>query len=470
MIFSSPEYFIFFPAVLALSFVVRGAGRMWLLTIASFLFYGAASPPCSLLLLMISMVDFTAAIRISESGSALARRLWMWTSVCANLGILFYFKYIDFFVNAAGHARRLFGGGLPAPVFEIILPVGISFYTLQSLGYTLDVYRGRIAPTRSFLDYVCYLSFFPRLIAGPFVRSHELIPQLRRPDPLTAGAVADGLRLFLMGFVKKTLVADVLGRVLVDPVFHAPHKYTTFMLWLAAAAYAVQLYGDFSGYTDMARGSARLLGVRLPINFNFPYLARDPRDFWARWQITFSAWMREYVFIPLGGAQLTAAAALRNIAIVFLLGGLWHGARWTFVAWGAYHGVWLIAHAIYRKILYRENPEPAWTRTRGYGLLSWAVSFLLILIGCVIMRSPSMSQAYEMLHAMAAGSSGASQIISGQCLMLMLAVALTHAWSLLPPPIRYLEDCPASIKDIGYGLLIIYLIVNSGLGDPFIYF
>jgi alginate O-acetyltransferase complex protein AlgI len=338
VLFTELRFAVFFALAFGVSWLLKrnGLRKAWLL-VCSYFFYAAWDWRFLSLIVLSTAIDFVAARAIDRLPEGPARRAWLVVSLAANLGILGFFKYWNFFVASGAGLFSLLGLGWPVRTLEIVLPVGISFFTFQSMSYTIDVYRRKLHPVRSPLDFALFVGFFPQLVAGPIVRAREFLPQLASAPVLRTVAGRRYLWLLLVGFVKKACVADHLA-LAVDPVFASPVAYGAGDHWLALALYHAQIYCDFSGYTDMAIASAGLLGYRLVPNFAFPYLAGSVRAFWRRWHISLSTWFRDYLFVPLGGSRASAARTARNLWAVFLLCGLWHGASWTFVLWGSVHG------------------------------------------------------------------------------------------------------------------------------------
>lgn len=339
MLFTSPRFLVFLVlvlAVLALPKTLRT--KKYLLAVASTVFYAAWDVRYVALLLGIGFIDHACAIRIRSATSPAARRLVLALSISSNLAILAYFKYANFFLESLATLGMPSSGPL-----SILLPAGISFYTFKSMSYTIDVYRGEIEPCANTLDYLTFLTFFPELIAGPIVRASVFLPQMSRDIGLTRGGLRHGLSLLLLGATKKLAVADTLA-LAIDPVFARPDAYGAAACWLAVIGYAVQIYADFSGYSDMAVGCAKLIGYDLPENFRMPYLSANPSEFWRRWHITLSTWLRDYLYVPLGGNRNGPTRTYANLLATMVLGGLWHGASWNFVAWGTLHGVALAVH------------------------------------------------------------------------------------------------------------------------------
>ncbi|MEM8839382.1 MAG: MBOAT family O-acyltransferase, partial [Pseudomonadota bacterium] len=295
------------------------------------------------LLALSSVVNYTAGRLIAGETTENRKKLWLVLAVAINLSILALFKYLGWFLQSLSDFLFAVGLERDIPLFELILPVGISFFTFQGISYVADIYRGRIKAERSPFEVALYLSFFPQLVAGPIVRAHDFLPQLKRPPRLTRLLAATGLFLIVLGLFKKMVIANYLAAEIADPVFFDPAAYGSADLLLAAYAYSIQIYCDFSGYSDIAIGVAALLGYRFRGNFNQPYRANGLRDFWRRWHMSLSTWLRDYLYIPLGGNRGSALATSRNLILTMLLGGIWHGANWTFVLWGLLHGLGLVA-------------------------------------------------------------------------------------------------------------------------------
>ena len=342
MLFHTPAFLIFAAVLLAaLSVASRGAPRKVTLLVASYVFYMWWNPAFILLIVASTAIDYHVGQRLRIESAQSRRRGWLLISLAANLGLLAWFKYAGFLEQNLMGVARLFGYEPSWPALQITLPVGISFYTFQTMSYTIDVYRGRLKPARSPLDFALYVAFFPQLVAGPIVRASDFLYQLERPSDLHV--TPEALLLITRGMSKKVLVADNLAPF-VDAVFAQADRWPSAIVWAAALCFAVQIYCDFSGYSDMAIGIARILGFELPLNFRRPYFARNPSDFWQRWHISLSSWLRDYLYIPLGGNRYGTLRTQRNLMLTMLLGGLWHGASWNFVLWGFLHGVALIAH------------------------------------------------------------------------------------------------------------------------------
>jgi D-alanyl-lipoteichoic acid acyltransferase DltB (MBOAT superfamily) len=339
VIFHSLDFVLFFIVTVAAYWMLPQRAQNVLLLAASYFFYGYVHPWFLILIATSTIVDYCAA-RGMEQWPA-NRRRFLWLSIGSNFGMLAFFKYFNFFVENVHDALRAIGATVDLPVLHIVLPVGISFYTFQALSYTIDVYRGELRARRNLLDVAVFISFFPHLVAGPIQRASFLLPQVESTRRFSIDKARSGFLLICWGFFKKLVVADNVG-VIANKVF-ALDDPSFWVLWAGVFAFAIQIYADFSAYTDIARGTSRWLGFELTENFNHPYLARTPADFWRRWNISLSTWFRDYVYIPLGGSRAGTWTWIRNVLATFLLSGLWHGASWNYVLWGFYHGVLLTA-------------------------------------------------------------------------------------------------------------------------------
>ena len=390
MLFTQLEFPIFFAVVLIATWIARGrVARNSVLLIASYYFYAYWDYRFCGLLFLSTVVDYVVAQRMQRSAEEAVRWRLLMVSLAVNLGMLGFFKYCNFFIDSARPILQSMG--LSGETLGLILPVGISFFTFQTLSYTIDVYRRKLTPTKSFLDFALFVAFFPQLVAGPIVRASELLPQLASASRFSKRRLYGGAQQMLRGAVKKVLLADRLGEM-VDVVFAGPDLYSGITVWIAVFAYAGQIYYDFSGYSDIAIGAAKMLGFRFPANFRHPYLATSMAEFWHRWHMTLSRWLRDYLYISLGGNRAGKLATYRNLLITMTLGGLWHGAAWTFVLWGIWHGLALAAE---RAIRFKP-PQ----------LIGWVVSMFVVLVGWVLFRSSDTSIAITVLSRMGDLSDG----------------------------------------------------------------
>jgi alginate O-acetyltransferase complex protein AlgI len=338
VIFHSLDFLVFFVVTSALYWMLPHRGQNILLFVASYFFYGYIHPWFLILIAASTVIDYCAARGMEQWPQHRVRFLWL--SVVSNFGMLGFFKYCNFFIENVSAVLGSFGIIVSEPILRVLLPVGISFYTFQAMSYTIDVYKGELRARRNLLDLAVFISFFPHLVAGPIQRASFLLPQVERPRPFSLAQAHSGFLLICWGFFKKLVIADNVG-VIANKVF-ALADPTFYILWAGVFAFAIQIYADFSAYTDIARGTSRWLGFELTENFDHPYLARSPADFWRRWNISLSSWFRDYVYIPLGGSRSGGWLWARNVLVTFLLSGLWHGASWNYVLWGLYHGVLLV--------------------------------------------------------------------------------------------------------------------------------
>ncbi|MBN1529185.1 MAG: MBOAT family protein [Thermoleophilaceae bacterium] len=464
MSFPTIEFAAFFLVVYVLSWLFMPHPRVWrpFILVVSYFFYGWVDPRWVLLLVGSSIVNTFAAQVIARTPSDTVRKRALIAAVVFDVGLLATFKYLGFFVDSMNDALDDVGLGTPLPLMQVVLPIGISFFTFQAISYVVDVYR-RDTPAASLGDVAILQAFFPHLVAGPIVRANELLPQLRTPrDPRV---VLAGPALFLVagGFIKKTVVADELARRVVDPVFNDPLGHSGPEALLAIYGFAGQIYCDFSGYTDMAIGLALLLGFRLPQNFDRPYTATSLRQFWRRWHMTLSRWLRDYLYIPLGGNRHGPRRTYRNLMATMLIGGLWHGAAWTFVVWGGIHGTALSGERALRARLGARRIPP---------LVGWLVTFNVVCLAWVFFRAPDLGTAFDVLGRIGAG--GPSPLVTLP--VVALAVAAIAIQTIPPDWWRtaeaWLVARPAVAQGLALGLLVVA--ADAAVGQqgvaPFIYY
>ena len=392
MLFNSLVFFGFIAIVFVIYPRLRLREQNVFLLAASYFFYGYWDWRFTFLLVTSTFVDFWVGQKLQESGSQNRRKLLLFVSIAVNLGILGFFKYFNFFIDSAASALTSIGLEPHLPVLRVILPVGISFYTFRTMTYTIDIYRGTLAATKNVVDYALFVSYFPELLAGPIERASNLLPQISTPRQITREKVLTGLNLVLLGYFKKVAIADTLAPI-VDHIFGSSVGMSSGELWTGVYAYTFQIYGDFSGYTDIARGISRILGFEIMENFNAPYLSRSITEFWRRWHISLSTWFRDYLYIPLGGNQRGKVRTYANLIFTMLLCGLWHGAAWTFVLWGLLQGVYL---AFDRIILSGNRRDFAWPRNPlgwGVDIVKMLVTFHLVALAWILFRAPSLESA-----------------------------------------------------------------------------
>ena len=344
MLFNSLPFLLFLPIVFALYWLLaKGKLRLQnlLLLIASYVFYGWWDWRFLSLIFLSTLVDYISALKIYRASATKERKVWLWVSLLFNLGMLGFFKYYNFFAESWAEAFSYLGFAVHPWTLNVILPVGISFYTFQTMSYSIDIYKNKLIPTKDFIGFAAFVSFFPQLVAGPIERASHLLPQILQKRKFTFEQGTRGIQLILWGFFKKVVIADSMAPI-VDQVYGSYSEYSGFALGLATLAFSIQIFCDFSGYSDIAIGIAKLFGIELMNNFEYPYLARNIGEFWRKWHISLSTWFRDYVYIPMGGSRVNRKRAIFNVFIVFLVSGLWHGANWTFVAWGGIHAALFI--------------------------------------------------------------------------------------------------------------------------------
>jgi len=473
MLFNSLAFAIFLPVVLAGYYALNWrAQNLWLL-VASLVFYGWWDPRFLLLLAVPTVIDYACAFRIANATSSTARKRYLLASVVTNLAILAFFKYFNFFVDSAVVALDALGVPVARPVLEIVLPVGISFYTFHELSYVIDVYRGHLAPVRDFSVYLLYVLYFPQLVAGPIARASNLLPQLVRKREVTWQHLRAGLLLMLVGFFKKIAIADAVAP-LVDTRFLDPASCSGADLVLALYLFALQIYCDFSGYTDIARGVSKLFGIELLLNFEHPYFAENVTEFWRRWHISLSTWLRDYLYIPLGGNRGGTLRTYRNLMLTMLLGGLWHGANWTFVVWGGLHGLYLSVH---KYLLDRRAPDSVPpTTSPPVRLAKILATFHLVALAWVFFRASSFKVAWAYLTGIAVWQpAGAVAPLSWVDPRLVVLVATFMALEVVQARSREetsLLHYHWATRGVCYAWLVVVTLALGGLGVqiPFIYF
>ena len=390
MNFNSLQYLIYLPVVLILYFILPKKIKNPVLLIASFYFYMCWEPIYALLMLFSIAATYLCGILVHKQAFG-KKKLWLILCLIINLGILFFFKYFNFCTDTLRDLFSFIGFSVSLPTLNVLLPVGISFYTFQALGYTIDVYRGDIPAEKNFIDYALFVSFFPQLVAGPIERTTNIIPQLKQPHKFRFVNLRDGFLLIIWGMMKKVLIADTLA-IAVNTAYNAPDAHSGIQLAFATVCFSFQIYCDFSAYSDIARGSARIMDIELMKNFDFPYGAQSVKDFWRRWHISLSTWFKDYLYFPLGGSRVSKGRRCFNIMVVFLVSGLWHGAAMTYVIWGFLHGAYQVIGILLtplREKLYsridRGNAILVLLRTLG--------TFALVNIAWILFRANSLSDA-----------------------------------------------------------------------------
>lgn len=486
MLFNSLDFALFLPAVWViyqLLYKYRRAQNFWLLA-ASYVFYGWWDYRFLALIFLSTAVDYFAGLKMRDAANKKSRKLLLWVSIAVNIGMLGFFKYYNFFVENFIEAFSFFGQNpASAGTLNIVLPVGISFYTFQTLSYTIDVYNNKLKPTRDFVAFAAFVSFFPQLVAGPIERAKNLLPRFFENRPFNLNQAKSGMRQILWGLFKKMVIADHCG-MYADMIFDNPDQYGGATLFLGAVFFAFQIYGDFSGYSDVAIGTAKLFGFKLMDNFKVPYFSRDIAEFWRRWHISLSTWFRDYVYIPLGGSRTAKLKVVRNVFIVFLVSGFWHGADWSFILWGAYHAALFLPLQLSGSN--RRNLEVAalgrlLPSAREY--FSVVLTFFLTTVGWVFFRAESAGASFSYLADMFTGFLDLSTFKqAGEFLryktgallpVLIIMMILTEWWSRagtygLEIPAQKL---PVAVRWLLYGVLIFLIgMLQVTEQTPFIYF
>ena len=471
MIFNSITFIVFFAAFLALWSLPFGwTTRRVMLLIASYIFYASWSPPFVALLWLSTFVDFYAARWIASEERASRRRFALIISLTANLGLLGFFKYGGFLEANFESLAAMVGVTYHAPKWNIVLPLGISFYTFQTLSYTLDVYQRRIAPSRSFLNFALFVTFFPHLVAGPIMRPRDLLSQFATPKRASRPMMLWGLALMTLGLFEKIVLADAFLSGPADKVFKAKDALLPLDAWTGVLAFAGQIFFDFSGYTTTAIGAALLLGFSLPQNFNSPYAAVGFSDFWRRWHISLSTWLRDYLYISLGGNRKGRVRTYLNLMITMLLGGLWHGANWTFVVWGGLHGLYLAAERMLTEAFgHREV-----FKTTAFRLAAGALTFVLVCVAWVFFRAADFPTAARILASMATVPAKAKPLLYLNDILpvaLIVATLLAGHWRLRATS---LEAVVARTSPIvlatAWSLMGFLVLASQGSENAFIYF
>lgn len=466
MLFVEFRFVWFFLIVFAVYWSLRSnrARKIWLL-ICSYLFYAAWNWKFLFLLMASTTMDYVVGIKLSRQKNPVARRAWLLVSLSINLGTLALFKYCNFFISSASGLLDWLGLPTSLSTLNIVIPVGVSFYTFQSMSYTIEVYRGRLRAVTDFLDLAFFISFFPQLVAGPIVRAAVFLPQLEAPRQFSKVDVRAALVLFLTGFIKKACVADAVSPF-ADRFFAHPEDFTSASAWVGVLFYAIQIYCDFSGYTDMAIACARLLGYELTINFNFPYFAHDIADFWRRWHISLSSWLRDYLYIPLGGNRATRLFLYRNLLITMLLGGLWHGGAWTFVIWGGLHGIALVIHREWKR------QTEAWPRLSAAAhWLSWPLTVYWVCVAWIFFRAIDLPHAAVILRSFVFFRAAGRQDLGSWMLAIVLLLGLVHWCNFRGIFARWWRRGPTALFAAGYGCAVAtVLLFIPAKYTPFIYF
>lgn len=464
MIFTEFRFLLFFGVVFCLHWMLRtNQQRKILLLVSSYVFYGAWDWRFLFLIFTSTVVDYFAAAKLHATDDEKKRKRWLLVSLVVNLGLLGLFKYFNFFIDSAGTLLEYLDIPFQMTTLEILLPVGISFYTFQTLSYSIDIYRRNLEPTQSFLDMMLFVSFFPQLVAGPIVRAVHFLPQLLHKTSLSKVDIKGCLVLFLIGYFKKAVVSDTISPT-IDEYFSNNAAFDSLAAWIACTLFAVQVYADFSGYSDMAIATAGLLGYHFGRNFAFPFFARNLAMFWRRWHISLSGWLRDYLFIPLGGSRGSAAFVMRNLMITMVLSGLWHGAGWNYILFGFFHGGGLGVHYLWRR--WRGKEEAAGL----VGAVCCFVTFSWFAISMAFFRAPDNESLIEVWKGLCFLSSG-TQTIDPRWFLPVAALAICHWLSYRNYVPAWWEKTPTWLFALGYGVAVeLCLAFSAPVAEPFVYF
>jgi D-alanyl-lipoteichoic acid acyltransferase DltB (MBOAT superfamily) len=475
MLFNSIEFFLFLPIVFALYWLIgskRIKNQNILIAIASYVFYGWWDWRFLFLILFSSIVDYSIGQSLNSSNKPSKRKVLLWISICVNLGFLGFFKYYNFFIGSLVDSFTFFGSKLSINTLNIILPVGISFYTFQTLSYTIDVYRKKLEPTKDFVAFMSFVSFFPQLVAGPIERATNLLPQFHKKRQFDYANAVDGLRQVLWGLFKKVVIADNCAKY-ANIIFNNYEDYSGSTLLIGAFFFAFQIYGDFSGYSDIAIGISRLFGFNLKRNFAFPYFSRDIAEFWRRWHISLSTWFRDYLYIPLGGSKGGLKMKIRNIFIIFIVSGFWHGANWTFVVWGALNAIYFLPLLLLNKNRintdlvaegrYLPNLKEIWQMSS---------TFFITLIAWIFFRADNVTHAFLFIKNIFTSSLFTWPELFPYTILLLVAFFMVIEWlgRTGEYAIAKIDFLNRPLRWCFYFLIIILIFSFTGEQQEFIYF
>lgn len=496
MLFCTLPFLIFFSIVFSIYWLMPWSRpRVWLLLIASFTFYATWNTWLAWIVCVTSTADYVLARCMNATDRPALRRWLLYVSLAMNIGLLFYFKYMNFFLDSLRTTLETFGQRTWDGSLDVIVPIGISFYTFEAINYMVDVYRGRLRAEKNLANFMLFILFFPHLVAGPIVRARDFLCQIDRRKRWSWPRMHVGMRFCLLGVIKKLAIADRLAQF-VDPVFAAPDQYNTGAMWCAVIAYSIQIYCDFSGYSDMALGTAHMLGYRLAINFNMPYIAKNVSEYWQRWHISLSNWLRDYVFFPLtlrgkkrrGGAEPTGlrmwigllAGGPRGsryriyfgLMMTMLVCGIWHGAHWTYIVAGFLHGALLIVHRIFGEFC-KPRPRLVWALDSVVGIAARiTATYLAVSLLFVLFRAPTLAIAGTVYHRLAVMHTGLGVPLHNQSLWAtVLAIGVAHLITLRGGWAKLIERFPAPVRGLSYATgLSLALVLAPEADKAFIYF
>ncbi|NIK92652.1 MBOAT family protein [Mangrovimonas sp. CR14] len=469
MLFNSLSFVLFLIIVLALYYapLLSWKGKKAMLLVSSYVFYGMWNPPLILLLWISTVVDWTAGKKLSKTTNTKSRKFWLMLSLLVNLGFLAFFKYGDFLLENFVYFMNLIGLDFKAKPMDIILPMGISFYTFQTMSYTIDIYKNKIKPAKTFLDFALYVTFFPQLVAGPIVRAQELISQFYEEKKATANQFIWGLFLLTIGLFQKVVLADTLLSETADQVFGSESLLHGVDAWVGTIAFSGQIFFDFAGYSTCAIGIALMLGIILPDNFKYPYASLGFSDLWRRWHISLSSWLRDYLYIPLGGNRHGITRLYVALMLTMLLGGLWHGAAWTFMVWGGLHGTYLILERLQRRYLPFEI-------TKYNGIFLAFITFSCVNITWVFFRARKFETAWNMIKSMFYMQTDGEKILETFTILkvttLILIMFLCH-WFMRNSSMKELSlKTSPWVLGVVWAIMTFLIVIAQGSGEQFIYF
>ncbi|MFN3325132.1 MAG: MBOAT family O-acyltransferase [Bryobacteraceae bacterium] len=474
MLFNSLEFVLFLPIVLIVYYRLSHEAQNKFLLVASCIFYASWDWRFLLPLLVSTTIDYWAAERIQQLNELEApiarRRKYLALSVGANLSLLGFFKYFNFFSESLQDLLALLGFQTSLWTLQVILPVGISFYTFQAMSYTFDVYRGQMHPTRRFRDFLLAVLYFPHLVAGPIQRANNLLQQVMTPRVVTKQKIIEGVHLIMWGFFKKVFVADNVAPI-VDRIFALPSP-TGFETLIGVYAFAVQIFCDFSGYTDIARGVAKLMGFEFVLNFNQPYVSTNPQEFWTRWHISLSTWLRDYLYISLGGNRKGERRTYLNLMLTMLIGGFWHGAAWNFILWGFYHGALLVTHRASKSFLDRIFDAVSLPGRAASFTIRWFVMLQLTCYGWLLFRAASFEQIRTMSFALLQPFEGFDGALAMDLFLFSLPLLLVELVQFFTKQLDFLSFrwIPAEVKVVCYSVFLYFILFRGGEPQAFVYF
>ena len=469
MLFNSLSFVLFLVVVLTLYYskLLNWTSKKGMLLLASYIFYGLWNPPLVALLWISTMVDWTAGKKLSIEENERKRKMWLILSMVVNLGFLAFFKYRDFLLDNFTTVVNTYGYGYQSQPMDIILPMGISFYTFQTMSYTIDMYKRKIQPAKTFLDFALYVTFFPQLVAGPIVRAQDLITQFYEEKKATVNQFIWGIFLLTIGLFQKVVMADTLLSGTADKVFGADKLLHGVDAWIGTLAFSGQIFFDFAGYSTCAIGIALMLGIILPDNFKYPYASLGFSDFWKRWHITLSSWLRDYLYIPLGGNRYGILRLYVALMVTMLLGGLWHGAAWTFIVWGGLHGTYLILERLQRRYL-------PFKITKWNGIFLAFITFSCVNITWVFFRAREFDTAWNMIKSMFYMQIDGEKILqSFSILKVSIVVGLLFLchWIMRNTSMKEVSlKIPSWILGILWAVMLFLIAIAQGSGEQFIYF